>query len=228
MKANTDEEILQQMLRGVGELQVHTLLHNCLVSRYMVYVGDVVLQDERYLRSIPRFGDKCWERLQNSLQQRGLCVGMPLSDAVRTSFENATRFYRKGRDWHHLITTEEMDLLGLYRSLEGGTARKVIRDLTLDILLREVESGTQPILMKKIDDLPFSVRVRNVLDNGNIHYVGQLAAKPVKELLKYRNMRDHDIEEIESVLHVLGLHLGMLVRKDTLERMWEKQEEERG
>ncbi|MDR0484106.1 MAG: DNA-directed RNA polymerase subunit alpha [Alphaproteobacteria bacterium] len=66
-------------------------------------------------------------------------------------------------------------------------------------------------LLKKVDDLEFSVRSANCLKNDNIIYIGDLVQKTEADMLKTPNFGRKSLNEIKAVLENMGLNLGMQV-----------------
>jgi DNA-directed RNA polymerase subunit alpha len=66
-------------------------------------------------------------------------------------------------------------------------------------------------LLKKIDELEFSVRSANCLKNDNVLYVGDLVQKTEMDMLRTPNFGRKSLNEIKEVLTKMGLHLGMQI-----------------
>ena len=62
-----------------------------------------------------------------------------------------------------------------------------------------------------ISELELSVRSANCLKDGNIKTIAELVRKPESELLTYRNFGKKSLTEINEILKVMGLSLGMKV-----------------
>jgi len=62
-----------------------------------------------------------------------------------------------------------------------------------------------------ISELELSVRSANCLKEGNIKTIAELVRKPESELLTYRNFGKKSLTEINEILKVMGLSLGMKV-----------------
>jgi len=71
------------------------------------------------------------------------------------------------------------------------------------------ELAFNPALLKKVDELEFSVRSANCLKNDNIVYIGDLIQKSEGEMLRTPNFGRKSLNEIKEVLAQMGLHLGM-------------------
>ncbi len=64
-------------------------------------------------------------------------------------------------------------------------------------------------LFRAVEDLEFSVRAQNCLQNANLKYIGELVQKTEQEMLKTKNFGRKSLNEIKELLGELGLHLGM-------------------
>lgn len=66
-------------------------------------------------------------------------------------------------------------------------------------------------LFRSVDELEFSVRSQNCLQNADIKYIGELVQKSEQEMLKTKNFGHKSLNEIKEVLRDMGLELGMKV-----------------
>jgi DNA-directed RNA polymerase subunit alpha len=66
-------------------------------------------------------------------------------------------------------------------------------------------------LYRSVDDLEFSVRSQNCLQNADIKYIGELVQKSEQEMLKTKNFGRKSLNEIKEVLREMGLELGMRI-----------------
>ncbi|HWO40358.1 MAG TPA: DNA-directed RNA polymerase subunit alpha [Candidatus Eisenbacteria bacterium] len=64
-------------------------------------------------------------------------------------------------------------------------------------------------LFRSVDELEFSVRSQNCLQNADIKYIGELVQKTEQEMLKTKNFGHKSLSEIKEVLREMGLELGM-------------------
>lgn len=74
------------------------------------------------------------------------------------------------------------------------------------------ESSAAPLnenLFRSVDELEFSVRSQNCLQNADIKYIGELVQKSEQEMLKTKNFGHKSLNEIKEVLREMGLELGM-------------------
>lgn len=78
----------------------------------------------------------------------------------------------------------------------------------------EAGSGTdaEPLnenLFRAVEDMEFSVRAQNCLQNADLKYIGELVQKTEQEMLKTKNFGRKSLNEIKEMLEDLGLTLGM-------------------
>src|SRR6187399_921541 len=66
-------------------------------------------------------------------------------------------------------------------------------------------------LDKSVEELELSVRSYNCLKNANIRTIRELVAKTEAEMLKTKNFGRKSLNEINEILHTMGLSLGMRV-----------------
>ncbi|MBI2991997.1 MAG: DNA-directed RNA polymerase subunit alpha [Deltaproteobacteria bacterium] len=74
------------------------------------------------------------------------------------------------------------------------------------------ESPATPLnenLFRSVDELEFSVRSQNCLQNADIKYIGELVQKSEQEMLKTKNFGHKSLNEIKEILREMGLELGM-------------------
>lgn len=64
-------------------------------------------------------------------------------------------------------------------------------------------------LFRSVDELEFSVRSQNCLQNADIKYIGELVQKSEQEMLKTKNFGHKSLNEIKEILRDMGLELGM-------------------
>jgi len=99
-------------------------------------------------------------------------------------------------------------------------AAKILQD-QLQIFINfneEPEPGTRdeapsiPLnenLFRNVEELEFSVRSQNCLQNADIKYIGELVQKTEQEMLKTKNFGQKSLNEIKEILRGMGLELGM-------------------
>jgi DNA-directed RNA polymerase subunit alpha len=79
---------------------------------------------------------------------------------------------------------------------------------------RREDGPTIPLndnLFRSVDELEFSVRSQNCLQNADIKYIGELVQKTEQEMLKTKNFGHKSLNEIKEILREMGLELGMKV-----------------
>lgn len=64
-------------------------------------------------------------------------------------------------------------------------------------------------LFRAVEDLEFSVRAQNCLQNADLKYIGELVQKTEQDMLKTKNFGRKSLNEIKELLEELGLELGM-------------------
>src|SRR5258706_3123472 len=77
---------------------------------------------------------------------------------------------------------------------------------------RRDEAPSTPLnenLYRSVDELEFSVRSQNCLQNADIKYIGELVQKTEQEMLKTKNFGQKSLNEIKEILRGMGLELGM-------------------
>ncbi|MGH7846573.1 MAG: DNA-directed RNA polymerase subunit alpha [Candidatus Binatia bacterium] len=66
-------------------------------------------------------------------------------------------------------------------------------------------------LFRSVDELEFSVRSQNCLQNADIKYIGELVQKSEQEMLRTKNFGRKSLNEIKEILREMGLELGMKI-----------------
>jgi DNA-directed RNA polymerase subunit alpha len=74
-------------------------------------------------------------------------------------------------------------------------------------------------LFRNVDELELSVRASNCLKTANIRSIADLVQKSEAELLKTKNFGKKSLNEIKTILGEMGLHLGMRLDPEELERL---------
>jgi DNA-directed RNA polymerase subunit alpha len=74
-------------------------------------------------------------------------------------------------------------------------------------------------LFRNVDELELSVRASNCLKTANIRTIADLVQKSEAELLKTKNFGKKSLNEIKTILAEMGLHLGMKLDPEELERL---------
>lgn len=85
-------------------------------------------------------------------------------------------------------------------------------------------------LFRSVDELEFSVRSQNCLQNADIKYIGELVQKSEQEMLKTKNFGHKSLNEIKEILREMGLELGMKIdgfpAREEIERRRQAKEKE--
>ena len=85
-------------------------------------------------------------------------------------------------------------------------------------------------LFRSVDELEFSVRSQNCLQNADIKYIGELVQKSEQEMLKTKNFGHKSLNEIKEILRDMGLELGMRLEhfpsREEIERRRQAREKE--
>jgi DNA-directed RNA polymerase subunit alpha len=85
-------------------------------------------------------------------------------------------------------------------------------------------------LFRSVDELEFSVRSQNCLQNADIKYIGELVQKSEQEMLKTKNFGHKSLNEIKEILREMGLELGMKIdnfpSREEIERRRQAKEKE--
>jgi DNA-directed RNA polymerase subunit alpha len=73
-------------------------------------------------------------------------------------------------------------------------------------------------LFKTVDELELSVRSYNCLKNADIKTIAELVQKTEPEMLKTKNFGRKSLNEIKEILARMGLHLGMKIDFENLDK----------
>src|SRR5215469_5151664 len=91
---------------------------------------------------------------------------------------------------------------------------RVVFEVHTDGSIKPDDGPTIPLndnLFRSVDELEFSVRSQNCLQNADIKYIGELVQKTEQEMLKTKNFGHKSLNEIKEILREMGLELGMKV-----------------
>jgi len=83
---------------------------------------------------------------------------------------------------------------------------------------KDLAAASNDNLFKNVDELELSVRSFNCLKNANIKTIIELVQKTEPEMLKTKNFGRKSLNEIKEILGRMGLHLGMKIDLDNLNR----------
>ncbi|MEW6407441.1 MAG: DNA-directed RNA polymerase subunit alpha C-terminal domain-containing protein [Patescibacteria group bacterium] len=85
--------------------------------------------------------------------------------------------------------------------------KKILGPEKVGITATQPASDLSALLLKRVADLDFSVRVQNCLEIAGIVYLGELVQKTEQELSKTRHFGRKSLREVKQVLAELGLSL---------------------
>ncbi len=88
--------------------------------------------------------------------------------------------------------------------------------------ISEEEKSQYEKLRLPISELELSVRSANCLKDANIKSIAELVRKTESELLGFRNFGKKSLTEINDLLKIMGLHLGMKIDPKKLKRVDEE------
>jgi DNA-directed RNA polymerase subunit alpha len=113
------------------------------------------------------------------------------------------------------ILIEHMDLFVVeeeYEELAAGEPKASLAGKEGD------PSVSNNNLFKTVDELELSVRSYNCLKNADIKTIAELVQKTEPEMLKTKNFGRKSLNEIKEILSRMGLHLGMKIDLENLDR----------
>ena len=112
------------------------------------------------------------------------------------------------------ILIEHMDLFVAEEEYE-----EVLADEPKSTVLGEEGSmSLNSNLFKTVDELELSVRSYNCLKNADIRTIAELVQKTEPEMLKTKNFGRKSLNEIKEILSRMGLHLGMKIDLENLDK----------
>ncbi len=179
--------------------------------------------------------------IASELNKEGLPVGMIAVDAAFSPLRKVNFWVEKTRvgretDYDRLIMEIWTDGSISPEKAVSQAASIVIEHM--DLFIFEEESEEAPIsdevgvghsdraefsmsndnLFKNVDELELSVRSFNCLKNANIKTIIELVQKTEPEMLKTKNFGRKSLNEIKEILGKMGLHLGMKIDVDNLNK----------
>jgi DNA-directed RNA polymerase subunit alpha len=80
-------------------------------------------------------------------------------------------------------------------------------------------------LMKTVDELELSVRAHNCLKNADIRTIADLVQRSEYDMLRTKNFGRKSLNEIKEILGSMGLHFGMRIDMEMLEKEEEEVDE---
>lgn len=87
---------------------------------------------------------------------------------------------------------------------------------------KKIENKFDPMLIRSVDELEFTVRSANCLKTENIHFIGDLIQKTEIELLKTPNLGKKSLNEIKDILASRKLSLGTKLKNWPPKKLKEK------
>ncbi len=112
------------------------------------------------------------------------------------------------------ILIEHMDIFVAEEKYE----ELVVNEPKSVIIGSEGSSSLNTNLYKTVDELELSVRSYNCLKNAEIRTIAELVHKTEPEMLKTKNFGRKSLNEIKEILSVMGLHLGMKIDLESIEK----------
>ncbi len=149
---------------------------------------------------------------------RGILADLLLvADRVEADlFDPQVQAYVRG-DTLARVRTHDVTGAAVHRLLYLGLlpsrtddAESGLSEVPLEYVQGEVYRG-DPVLSVRISDLELSVRASRVLAQAEIHYIGELITRSPEQLIELRNFGRKTLHELEALLEVAGLTLGMRV-----------------
>ncbi len=179
--------------------------------------------------------------ISSELNKEDLPVGMIAVDAAFTPLRKVNFWVEKTRvgretDYDRLIMEIWTDGSISPEKAVSQAASIVIEHMDLFIFEEEDEdvlvsdeagvghsdsaefSSSNDNLLKNVDELELSVRSFNCLKNANIKTIIELVQKTEPEMLKTKNFGRKSLNEIKEILGRMGLHLGMKIDVDNLDK----------
>jgi DNA-directed RNA polymerase alpha subunit len=102
------------------------------------------------------------------------------------------------------------------REIVGLPTKQAETPVVQESTIEEAAVGTvaqatafNPVFLKKVDQLEFSVRTSMCLKNENIVYIGDLVKETEASMLRVPNLGRKSLNEIKEALVQLDLHLGI-------------------
>jgi DNA-directed RNA polymerase subunit alpha len=112
------------------------------------------------------------------------------------------------------ILIEHMDLFVAEEEYEEVVAEEPMTVTVGEEGSRSMNSN----LYKTVDELELSVRSYNCLKNADIKTIAELVQKTEPEMLKTKNFGRKSLNEIKEILARMGLHLGMKIDLENLDK----------
>jgi DNA-directed RNA polymerase subunit alpha len=110
------------------------------------------------------------------------------------------------------MLAEHMTFFIFEREEEAAEPEQAIIAKTDDLVYNEN-------LMKNVDELELSVRAHNCLKNADIKSIADLVQRSEYEMLRTKNFGRKSLNEIKEILGSMGLHFGMRIDTEMVEKM---------
>ncbi len=180
-------------------------------------------------------------------KEEGLPVDMIAVDSVFSPIKKVNFWVEKARvgratDYDRLVMEIWTDGSITPKKAVSQAASIIIEHMQIFILEEEDEdieseksgvvtsAGDVPVfnsnLLKSVNELELSVRAYNCLKNANIKTIADLVQKTEPEMLKTKNFGRKSLNEIKEILNEMGLHLGMRIDHDALNKQMSLQGKE--
>jgi DNA-directed RNA polymerase subunit alpha len=110
------------------------------------------------------------------------------------------------------MLAEHMTFFIFEREEEAAEPEQAVIAQTDDLVYNEN-------LMKNVDELELSVRAHNCLKNADIKSIADLVQRSEYEMLRTKNFGRKSLNEIKEILGSMGLHFGMRIDTEMVEKM---------
>ena len=189
-----------QLLLRIADLGLSIRTTNCMRTKRIYYIGDLVHFSESEVLKFPNFGAKSFLEMNELLSKYGLRFGMVFTG------------------W----PPKEIKTLSLAIKLEDFNLNKIIKyQVESEVLTTEEIFAKYSALglLNKIELLGLSVRSARCLNNEGIIYIGDLIVKTESELLKIPTFGQSSLNEVKASLNKMNLYFGMELRYWPLDKV---------
>jgi hypothetical protein len=184
--ASEDERSERRALAHDIELDrfdLSTRTANCLINQQIARVGHLVRLTPFDILKWPNAGQKTLQETRSILGSIGLSL-------------------RNDNEAVGQINQRKLEEL-----LFPPVPKKSANQLMLDEAAPDVQLG----LVSRIETFPISVRAQNVLIQGRVQYLGELAQLTKKDLLRIKTCGVNTVEELSDLLKSQNLSLGLSI-----------------
>ena len=182
-----------QLLLRIADLGLSIRTTNCMRSKRIQYIGDLVHFTESEVLKFRNFGAKSFLEMNELLSMYGLRLGMVF------------------KGW----PPKEIKELSLTIKSEDFNLNNIVKyQLDEEILNTQeaFEKYSALGLLNKVKSLGLSVRSARCLNNEGIIYIGDLILKTESELLEIPSFGQSSLNEVKTSLNKMGLSIGMELR----------------